>query len=97
MMQSARSSPPITRLPLRNLAHGFHFGPEADETDILDKSAVLRQILNICRIIHFPFLIIEWKSTWFGGNMADAQNQLTRARASAVHVMDRLHRHSRVG
>jgi hypothetical protein len=83
-----------TSTPKPDLAYGFHFGPEADETDILDNSPNLRQILDICRIIHFPFLIIEWKSTWFGGNMADAQNQLARAGASAVHVMDRLHRHS---
>lgn len=83
-----------TSTPKPDLAYGFHFGPESDETATLDDSPNLRQILDICRVVHFPFLIVEWKSTWFGGNMADAQCQLARAGAAAVQVMDRLHRHS---
>lgn len=80
-----------TSTPKPDLTYGYKFKPFSHEKQIMDTPSIVVS-LDICRGTLFPFLTVEWKSTWYGGNMADARNQCARSGSAAVWAMDRLYR-----
>ncbi|KAJ9653447.1 hypothetical protein H2201_009143 [Coniosporium apollinis] len=78
-----------TSTPRPDVTYGFKFLDEEEE-HILSLPAV-KKLLDICSGSYFPFFTVEWKSTWFGGNIASAQVQCARNGAAAVAAMHRLY------
>ncbi|KAJ9634210.1 hypothetical protein H2199_009094 [Coniosporium tulheliwenetii] len=80
-----------TPTPKPDITYGFKFEFSTTEELVLG-TPIVRRLLDICHGAFFPFLTVEWKSTWNGGTMAAAQVQCARDGAAAVAAMDRLYR-----